>query len=1576
MSAQQHYYWDNPENFSPKSGSFPASAQGSEFSVIGWQESVSSADNSGISYISIAVSKSPKNPDDISNFESEDTQTQNAESSDESEAAIKLWNIYNRVAGPYAYALVEPSFFNITIDKKDRIIICVASTPDSVDIFISSDRGEHFSKSTLTNSRTITNTANADTTVDASNTNETGTASDVLAPKIFCMNDGSLVMFVVRSVDGNLTLFYSHSVDGIKWDVFKSFVTHQSLSLNFLPTHISLNNVDYIVFQSFISGSANTPSYQLFLKSSVDGGLTWSIAKRITNHVEAYAYSNMSADSFNNERAHISADIENGKPTGNLFLVWERRYGSGIPYISGAVFTVSGEIVGEIMRINSSTGACNNPVSFMYKNERVVFWFDNRTQSDQAYMAQSSFEEGAWGSWHNTVLSQFSALAIFTRALVVQNNMYIFWQEITKGESKIILLAADITAPSPTLIGENFIHEKRVSASSARIKWPIPVDSSGILGYSWTWGQDKDALPKKLVGAGPSTVSTEEFASEDGNWYFTILVCDNAGNWSDPKTITFVRDTTPPSAPLIIPLREDENGYILSNTFTMHWRAPGENDLAGYAWSMDYLGDLGDSDAAITASYSRIESSWGGSSKESHAVRIMAGKNETQVSYINRDNGYWCFTVFAIDDVGNVGEASRWRFKMNKYQPHTYITFLGPTQDIQGDLKLIIVGRGYTENGDVQKIYFKQPDKSGAMKTIRTLSLENNDFIIRNDREIFVPIVEHLSGGDYYVYVEHPLRGLAAGASPINLLRPLTVKFGDHTKFWDPNWRKKLHKFFVFDASSLILLFLMIFFICASVFSIRGISAVMSDGRRLQIEILSLLEGNLMPGERARIKKSIKRRGLGLRFKLASFALALVLLVVGMISVPLYNQMNKTQRETLMQGLWDRSVVLLEGITASARVYMPSNSVLELGYLPRQSASVPEANYITITGYGSGITSADNFVWASNDAGISGKINTKALEIGVSRLNDPLNEQLIPLEAQWNKIAQDSVSGMAQSIADYNREGATLVLRDDAKSQSRLSDIQTTVSALEERIANVLTELGTNIGSYPPFNFDDYEKNGNMTYILYKPILFMQGTSEVYVRGTVRLEISTETIIDAMREGRRQILMIILYIALAALAIGVVGSMALAALIVLPIGRLVAYVEKVRDTENKAKLEGDDIVIKSRDEIALLGNTINDMVHGLVKAAKASEDLSLGKEIQKKFIPLELDMVGNKLSSGFKDTKNLQFFGYYEGAKGVSGDYFDYRDIDGRYYAIIKCDVAGKGIPAALIMIQVATMFINYFKDWKPEKNKVRFEKIVYQINDFIEELGFKGRFAAFTLCIFDSQSGEVSFCNAGDNIIHWFDRSEDSMKMLTLPETPATGVLPNIIVESKGGYTTQKISIDHGDILLLYTDGIEEAKHLFRDENYNPIACAEGGAPNDTPHDTHVVGQDGEEMGAPRVEAIINAVMNKQKYTLFRYHTPASESQYHFDFTDVKTDVDHLILAMVSVEKIFRSYKPPDAGEESRVLVDAKIDEFLKKYFVEYDKLFTDTHPYEANTAYVYHTGVKEDEQYDDLTILGVCRK
>jgi hypothetical protein len=72
----------------------------------------------------------------------------------------------------------------------------------------------------------------------------------------------------------------------------------------------------------------------------------------------------------------------------------------------------------------------------------------------------------------------------------------------------------------------------------------------------------------------------------------------------------------------------------------------------------------------------------------------------------------------------------------------------------------------------------------------------------------------------------------------------------------------------------------------------------------------------------------------------------------------------------------------------------------------------------------------------------------------------------------------------------------------------------------------------------------------------------------------------------------------------------------------------------------------------------------------------------------------------------------------------------------------------------------------------------------------------------------------------------------------------------------------------------------------------------------------------------------------------------------------------------------VYRLIPDTSAGTESRIIVDEKVDAFLRKAFIQYGRYFS--HPVEGQQVpgYVTFTHVKEDEQYDDLTLLVIRRK
>jgi hypothetical protein len=1490
LQGQSSFFWEEAVRFVNRAGGFPVSAYSNNFSVLAWQEVTPNRDTSIAATGFINIYLAIKNPQGD-------------------------WEQRGIVAGPYAYSGTEPSIISLVIDNSGRILIAAAASNTQTDILISRDRGETFTQHSINSG-----------------------AERSVAPRLFVRADGGYLLFITRGLEQSLAIHYARSTDGINWSPFELFVPENALGLSFLPTHASIGRKDLVFFQSLVMDIETGSSFQLYYKTSENGGQTWSEAVRFTTFQDPVTQTQASPGQFDNQRAHI---VRYGE---NFLLSWERRFSSQTPQIYSAVIDQNGNITGRVERINTEEAYCHNPIGFIYDNIPAMVWFDNRRGNNRIVLARRT-EIG----WQNQLLSSSTADSSFARPAISQNGLYIFWQSTLQGTTRIYMLAPDYSVDSPRITAVNFNPSIPSRSERARVAWTIPFDTSGILGFSWAWSQSETAVPQKEVSifntGNAQNLNIEHTANNDGPWYFSVIAQDYAGNWSEPARIRYNRKTSPPPALTIIKPDLDEHGFLASNSFSIGWEPSQDQFIAGYTWNLQQLGSTSQT---VTAPPSRIMGT------------------VTSVNYQNYDDGLWAFTVSAIDLAGNISEQSNLIFQTNKFVPYTVVNAIDARQDEQGVLSIRILGRGFATDGQITSVAME--DESG-----RTTS---SSFRILSDREIGGVRFDNMDEGSYTLKLEHSSRGPYETRAPISVARTTTVKYGDYSQLWKPSWSIQSRDKLTLNPVMLLAGILVLLGTLGSLAAIRGIGSTIAESAALKQEAYAIITGEFMPVEKKTKISRIQRRGRGLTFKLASFTIGLVLSVIIMISTPMYILITENQRETLLQGLYDRSKVLLEGLASSARAYLPQGDqgALELGFLPAQSAALPEAKYVTITGYRPNSTHSDH-VWATNDPGILTKIDTTEYRVGVSRITDTLTPRYEQFSVDLNNRARDAVGDLSKSIIELTREGISIAGRFDSASQQRLADIQVTIRSLDVNLTESLTRIGGEIGSEPEFSNENIVKNEIREFIFYKPVMFRQGADDNFFRGLIRLEVSLDSIMEQIARDRMVLLRTTFIVALVALIIGILGSLMLSTLIVRPIRKLVKHIEIIRDTENKEKLAGVDIQITTGDELAILGNTINDMTHGLVKAAAAASDLSIGKEIQKKFIPLDLDRSGNKQSSGFKHTKNLNFFGYYEGAKGVSGDYFDYRDLDGRYYAIIKCDVAGKGIPAALIMIQVATMFLNYFKQWKPNAKGMHIEEVVYQINDFIETLAFKGRFAAFTLCLFDSETGTARFCNAGDNVVHLYDASENKIKTITLPASPATGVLPNMMIEATGGYSVQTVTIDKGDILLLYTDGIEEAKRRFRDRNFKEILCTEG--PTDTPHENHTSGQADEEMTPERVEAIINAVMAKEVYTLHKYHNPeGDETELQFDFSTCEGRVEDVIMAMVSVEKMFRCYKDPSADEDSRVLVDKKVDEFLKSHFLQYRKYCAYTREHQENEAYMYYTHVREDEQYDDLTILGIKRK
>lgn len=1441
---------------------------------------------------------------------------------DDSEKAV-------RFAGPFLYSGEVPDIYNGALNNDGTLVIAALSSNEEISVFVRKKGFSEIKKVTLTND-----------------------SENVVGPRVFSTSKGEFIIFAASGTTENFSLLYSVSSDGENWSTFDKFKPAVGFQNAFSPYLLPLENGnDLLVFQTQVM-SGTRFSYQIYSSLSTDGLKSWSQPKLVTGSESSL---NTAFTNYHNQRPYLY------EYNGAVYIAFERtHYTSENARIWVEKLnpdgSVSDDVLEKAVELNSS-GNAHRPILFDFKGTLFCVWFDNRSGNDTIYIAEKN---GFY--WSDSKLIKKSTGETFVFPLVKENadsslfELSFIWQQAFKNKKtspKLYVLETDRTCPKPELKADNFKAGKKSSSSFAKVRVNLKEDSSGIAGYSWIFTNDENEEVPKILRNLPDVKTLRGEANSDGKWYFKVRATDYAGNWSDESSICFERDTVPPEKPHIEELEYDEKGFLKSNTFSLNWNEAGEDDISGYTWSVSYLGkDTGD------AAFEKYKLK-----KLSNPPRYNLG-NKTSFHFDNYRNGCYAFSVCAIDEAGNISDPETVYFKMNKYKPSTKIDAVNGKTDDMGVTSVSILGSGFNEDLEISKIYISKDGKNIE----RELSLKNGDFKVSTDERIQNIRIEELDEGSYKIGLYHPKRGTTWTKNILNIQQTGNVKIETEYIF-EPDWHpiivtgKEKRKV---DNWKILMALILSFTAIAFAATFRSLLVVAKENRRIQSEVMALLEGGALTmdklsNENKKQLKAFKAKGTSLKVKIASFTIALILLSVVMVAIPLSFMMTRTQEKTLAENLLDKVSMVLESMSTGVRAYLPAENILELSYLPNHSKSLSEVKYATITGISSGGKQINpDFVWATNDDAINEKIDTKEIMFGESRISGDEISSIIEKCVKVNEEAQNQVMDIVQDIVRLNEEGQALASKTDEKSLARLYETNDESRELSAKMTSIFDELSDlSSGSIPAFNSEHLDRE-NTKFIFYKPVLFRQGNDTNFVRSVIFMEVSTLELINSVKAAQRNILIVAVIVAVVAILLGIIGSLIISSIIVLPLQELTKHVAFIGETKNKERLAGHEIQVKSKDEIGMLGETVNDMTRELVKAALDEKLLMDGKVVQQTFLPLGTDELGNKMSTGSLNEKNLQIFGYYEGASGVSGDYFDYMKLDNRRYAIIKCDASGHGVPAALIMTIVAVLFRKFFNAYKFEKDGTNLTSLVTQINDFIESLGLKGKFAALMICLLDTESDTVYMCNAGDNVIHFYDQVAKKEKVVTLTETPAAGPLPSFMVEMKGGFVVEKMTLKKGDTLFLYTDGIEEATRKFRDSSFQIVREGEN------------ADIESEQLEGDRINAIIEAVFQKSTFTLEKKHNPIPGEKLVFDFSNCEGTLEEAIMALASVEKVFRFYKEPNASGLDVVKVDRKIDAFLKTHFNLYDFYCSDQTD-SNDPSYIFYNRLKEDEQLDDLTLLAV---
>ena len=216
------------------------------------------------------------------------------------------------------------------------------------------------------------------------------------------------------------------------------------------------------------------------------------------------------------------------------------------------------------------------------------------------------------------------------------------------------------------------------------------------------------------------------------------------------------------------------------------------------------------------------------------------------------------------------------------------------------------------------------------------------------------------------------------------------------------------------------------------------------------------------------------------------------------------------------------------------------------------------------------------------------------------------------------------------------------------------------------------------------------------------------------------------------------------------------------------------------------------IIIRSAKNLINVVNLSNQQ-------ERMESELGIARSIQMAMLPTRFPP--------FDDYPNLAAYGVVIPAKEVGGDLFDFYIRENKLFFCIG-DVSGKGVPASLVMAVTRSLFRSYTSYMDSPA------QIVMQMNaSLTDESNEQNMFVTLFLGILDLASGELRFCNAGHNApIHLQSGQERCVVLHCVANLPL-GVLAGF------EYNGQAVSMNEGDTLFLYTDGLNEAENIGHEQ-------------------------------------------------------------------------------------------------------------------------------------------------------------
>lgn len=224
------------------------------------------------------------------------------------------------------------------------------------------------------------------------------------------------------------------------------------------------------------------------------------------------------------------------------------------------------------------------------------------------------------------------------------------------------------------------------------------------------------------------------------------------------------------------------------------------------------------------------------------------------------------------------------------------------------------------------------------------------------------------------------------------------------------------------------------------------------------------------------------------------------------------------------------------------------------------------------------------------------------------------------------------------------------------------------------------------------------------------------------------------------------------------------------------------------------------IAVRGQDQLEAVARSFNEMMEQiahLLAVAREKEriqaELEIAREVQDALRPKSPPRI-----------PGVELAAYYEPARIVSGDYYDFQWLPGGRLVVAVADVAGKGISAALLMASLQSILRTRLRQ---ELERLSPAELMRQLNEQLYEDTPVEKYATVFLAVYDSALGTLSYASAG-HLPALLVRQGQVHRLVS--NGTVVGAFPAV------RYQECQLQLEPGDLLVCYTDGLTEPENEY----------------------------------------------------------------------------------------------------------------------------------------------------------------